>query len=223
MHHGTSDWILNNRCGGVEPRPGWSRAAPRCWWGPAPRPPPRPPGPAPGSSCQPAQPPERWTFGGQNIFFVESILLEIWSFHQLLFHVNYNSWIQLDISSWYANMCLCMFDISILSHGHGWVYCRRYFWFWFESDGMSWCRLPAVWQSGSLGGVASQEGGRPRSRPGPTTTTTTTARIMSGYFVHAATRVPSHKTAVSVCFYSHSQRIFEQLLIINVIKVLALL
>ena len=64
-----------------------------------------------------------------------SILLEIWSFHQLLFHVNYNSWIQLDISSWYANMCLCMFDISILSHGHGWVYCRRHFWFWFESDG----------------------------------------------------------------------------------------
>ena len=152
-----------------------------------------------------------------------SILLEILSFHQLLFHVNYNSWIQLDISSWYANMCLCMFDISILSHGHGWVYCRRYFWFWFESEGMSWCRLPAVWQSGSLGGVASQEGGRPRSRPGPTTTTTTTARIMSGYFVHAATRVPSHKTAVSVCFYSHSQRIFEQLFIINVIKVLALL
>ena len=89
-------------------------------------------------------------------YFTNNISNELgasyWNDHFINFFFMYNSQIQLDISSWYmCNVNVGIFDIFILSHGHGWVYCRHHFWFWFESDGMSWCRQAAVWQSSSLG------------------------------------------------------------------------
>ena len=93
-HHGTSDWILNNRWGG---------------------------------DCLIDNRLSNVYFVG---YFTNNISNELgasyWNDHFINFFFMYNSQIQLDISSWYmCNVNVCMFDIFILSHGHGWVYSRR--------------------------------------------------------------------------------------------------